>query len=118
MPIPSAIPNCPCCGRAIDEMADLRWNMQTRVLSGHGRTVALSPIRARMFGALWKNFKSGRPVERQEMMSVVYADDQSGGPESDNIISVQVVHLKKQIRPFGLSVKGRSGYQLVMQEVA
>ncbi len=88
------------------------------MLSGRGVSVSLSPFRSLMFDALWRSLPSGRLIERQEMMSVVYADDPNGGPESDNTISVQVAYLKKQIKPFGLSVKGRSGYQLIVSVAA
>lgn len=47
------------------------------------------------------------------MMEHVYADDPNGGPESTNIISVQVNHLKKMLAPFGLTVTGFKGYALV-----
>jgi hypothetical protein len=51
MPILTAVPNCPCCGRAVDVMADLRWNVGSRVLCGRGKTVTLSPLRTRIFDA-------------------------------------------------------------------
>lgn len=57
--------------------------------------------------------KSGKITSKEEMMNTMYADDIDGGPVSDNIVSVQIVHLKNQVKPFGLSVRGRSGYVLV-----
>lgn len=108
------VPSCPCCGRPVSELADLKWNVGARALVGHGMAVVLSPLRSRMFDLLWKRFGTGQLTHKSKMMDELYSEDPNGGPESDNIISVQVIHLRKQIEPFGLTVRGRGGYALAV----
>lgn len=110
------VPTCPCCGRRVDKLADLRWNGEARTLAGKGKALVLPKLRSRIFDVLWKRFPAGQLTHKSKMMEAMYGDDPNGGPDSDNIISVQVMHLKNQIKPFGLSVKGRGGYLLVTVE--
>lgn len=109
-------PTCPCCGRPINELADLRWNGEARTLAGKGKALVLPRLRSRIFDVLWNRFSTGQLTHKSKMMDAMYGDDPNGGPGSDNIISVQVMHLKNQIKPFGLTVKGRGGYMLVVAE--
>lgn len=111
---------CPCCGHQIAETDALRWNSETRTLSGRGHIVQLSPIRGRIFDKLWRCWPSGHMVSLEELMTWVYADDPDGGPESVNVISVQLNHMRKFLAPFGLSIRGRHGYLIynVAEQVA
>lgn len=112
-PIPARPkPLCPCCGNPIAAAADLAWNADARTLSGNGLAILLSPHRAAIFNLAWIAWKTGRLVSREQMMSAVYADDASGGPESINIISVQVGHVRRAIEPFGITITARCGYSL------
>jgi DNA modification methylase len=95
---------------------DLQWNMSARSLVGRGLAVTLSPLKARIFDVLWRNWRTGRLITRDQMMDLVYANDPNGGPESENIISVQVGLTREAIAPFGLTIKGRIGYSLTTLE--
>lgn len=101
---------CPCCGHVIAPDEALRWNEHTRTLSGRGLVVQLSPIRGLIFSKLWKAWPQGRMIPLDEMMSHVYADHPDGGPDSHNVISVQLNFMRKIIAPFGISIRGRHGY--------
>lgn len=103
---------CPCCGRQIDEAADMQWDAESGTFTYQGKALRLSRIRSLIFDALWRA-RGRRIISHQQMMEHVYADDPNGGPESTNIISVQVNHLKKKLAPFGLTVTGFKGYALI-----
>lgn len=45
----------------------------------------------------------------RDIMSQMYADDPSGGPEGTNIISVFAHHANKKIRRFGVEISTRRG---------
>lgn len=110
--------NCPCCGQHLPLLADLRWCVDSRALTGYGSAVILSPLRSKIFNVLWRSWRTGRIISRSEMTDIVYADDPNGGPESENIISVQMGVLRKDIERFGLTVRGRIGYTLAYVERA
>lgn len=101
---------CPCCGHIVTAEEGLRWNELTRTLCGLGYVVALRPMQGKIFDKLWRSWPSGRMISKEEMMDHVYADDINGGPESPNIVSVQIADLRKRIAPFGISIHGRHGY--------
>ena len=103
---------CPCCGRQLSENSGMHWDADTRALTYRGHCLRLSRIRAAIFDAMWRN-RGKRVLTLQQMMDTVYADDPNGGPESDNIISVQVNQMKKLLAPFGLSISGYKGYSLI-----
>lgn len=101
---------CPCCGHIISADAELRWNENTRILSGLGKSVMLRPMQGKIFTKLWNAWPTGRMIDLYEMMNHVYADHRDGGVDSVNIISVQLTDLRKRIAPFGISIHGRRGY--------
>jgi hypothetical protein len=101
---------CPCCGHIVEPDAELRWNEHSRTLSGCGHVAMLSPIHGKIFTKLWKAWPSGRMITLNEMMDHVYADHPDGGPESNNVISVQLNFMRHIIARFGISIRGRSGY--------
>lgn len=81
----------------------------------------LPPHLATIFGELWKARSAKRLVNKTRLMFVLYGDDPDGGPESDNIIAVKLMHLRKAIAPLGLTVRGRFGYflaDIVREEIA
>jgi hypothetical protein len=45
----------------------------------------------------------------RDIMSKLYADDPSGGPEGSNIISVMAIEINKKIKPFGVALTARRG---------
>ena len=104
---------CPCCGQKVEGDGGLSWDVNRRILTGRGQMVHIPEMRARIFDALWRARKHGTPLSQAQLMDIVYADDPSGGPESRNIISVQMLHLKKLIAPFNLTVTRYTGYLLV-----
>lgn len=107
---------CPCCGHKISETDALRWNSETRTLSGRGHIVQLSPIRGRIFDKLWRLWPSGHMISTGDMTSYIYADDPNGGPESVNTISVHINFIQRDIAPFGLNIKSRHGYLIYCTE--
>lgn len=109
---------CPCCGQLLPSQDDLRWCADSRALTGYGRAVVLSPIHSKIFNALWRSWRTGRLISRSQMTDICYADDIDGGPESENIISVHMGNLRKEIECFGLTVRGRIGYTIVYLERA
>lgn len=105
--------SCPCCGRSFAADGDLMWNMNARTLTGRGHSARIPLMRAKIFNVLWTAWPKGVGYSQNQMMDLVYAEYADGGPESRNIISVQMLHLKKQIAAFDLTIKSYSGYRLI-----
>jgi hypothetical protein len=94
---------CPYCQNLA---GDLVWDREARILRGRGATVRFSRTQAKVFDALWGRRDKGVSLSCREMMALVYADDPSGGPESENIITVVIAqHIRPKIKAFNLAVE-------------
>jgi hypothetical protein len=49
-------------------------------------------------------------INSAAIMSQLYADDPSGGPESQNIVCVMVSHINRRLAQHGLAIRGHSGH--------
>lgn len=104
---------CPCCGANIDEDASLSWTPGNRLLVGRGHVAQIPRVQAKVFDALWKARSRFVGISQDEMRSIIYSDDPSGGPASRTVVSVHVMNLRKTLQPFGLTVRPYTGYMLV-----
>jgi len=94
---------CPYCQNLA---GDLTWDAEARILIGRGASVRLSRLQAKVFDLLWSRRNRGISLSAREMMDLVYADDPSGGPESENIVSVVIAtHLKPKLTAFNLTIE-------------
>lgn len=107
------VKSCPCCGTPIDADASLSWTVENRLLVGRGHVVQIPRVQAKVFDALWKARSRFVGLSQEELMSIVYAGDPSGGPASRKVVSVHVMNLRKTLEPFGLTVRPYTGYMLV-----
>lgn len=102
---------CPCCAQTIYRDATFIWNFDERVLTGRGRAVQFTPLRARYFNELWKGWIVGSSPTASELLEIIYGND----PESRSVKTV-VAHIsfvRAIIEPFGLSIDGTIwGYRL------
>jgi len=80
--------DCPCCGQPIPP------------------DIHLSPIQRRIY-ELVKRFPG---ISRTDLTSRVYADDPTGGPDSDNVISVHAYQINRRLKPHGLILRAVRGY--------
>lgn len=87
---------CHCCGNPV--FRDEVFN----VLSG---------LQRRIFSVVKRAGQAGIP--RRDIKDIVYANDPSGGPDT-NTISVAVCQMKPRLARFGLTIvsRGHSGYVL------
>lgn len=96
---------CPCCGSQVDETA-IVWDAGSSTLSGRGMSVHLGPKRALMFDIMWRR----KAINSDDLVSAVYADDVNGGPENArSSVSVMMMHLRRQIAPFGITIESSNG---------
>jgi hypothetical protein len=49
-------------------------------------------------------------ISSMQIMTQLYADDPTGGPESQNIVCVMVGHVNRRLERHGVAIKGRSGH--------
>jgi hypothetical protein len=89
-----ALFRCPCCEHetpviaSIDEIAE-----------------RFSGLRREMIKAL----SDGRWRTRDALFHALYGDRYDGGPESLSVISVRIHQLKKELLPFGYTIKSSAG---------
>jgi hypothetical protein len=94
---------CPYCQNIA---GDLVWDSEARILRGRGAMVRMSRMQAKVFGALWDRRHRGVQLSNREMIDLVYADDPSGGPESENICGVIIAQqIKPKLGPFGITIE-------------
>ena len=109
----NVVKSCPCCGAPIDIDASLSWTPENRLLVGRGHVAQIPKMQAKIFDALWRARPRFVGISQDEMRAIVYADDPSGGAGSRNVVSVNVMNLRKTLAPFGLTVQPYTGYMLV-----
>jgi hypothetical protein len=71
-------------------------------------------VAARLAGkqrTLYETVKAAgaRGITTPEIMTALYADDPTGGPESNNIVSVMVRLVNLHIDRYGVVIRGQSG---------
>lgn len=99
---------CPLCGGEIAH--EIEWRPDARCLLGRGRAHIFPKNPARLFDCLWRRTQQGHMVTTAEIMGHIYYDYPDGGPLDYKIVQVYISqHIRRQIRPFGLSVFGALG---------
>lgn len=100
--------SCPCCQQPVAVPT-------LDILVDH---YELTPIEARVLGAIWRG--KGMPVITERIFSAMYIDDPDGGPSQSKMylaFKVALCHLRKKIKGSGvdvLNVGYRRGYRLVI----
>lgn len=90
----AALFRCPCCDHETDVLASVDEVAER-----------FSGLRRVMINAL----SSGRWKTRDALFHALYGDRYDGGPESLNVISVRIHQLKKELLPFGYTIKSSAG---------
>ena len=89
---------CPCCQGFIGEAAPIELVVE-RVPRGQQKAI-LELLSKRV----------GRTVAKSSVISVLFESRADGGPDlADNVINVQMSHLRKSIGPFGWSIVTTGG---------
>lgn len=89
---------CPCCGGFLGESAPIEFLLE-KVSKGQ---------QAVILGMLAK--RVGRLVSKEAFMEQMYGDRADGGPDSaGNVVNVQLIHLRKKIKPFGWALIRQGG---------
>lgn len=90
---------CPACGQPLSRHS--LQPSQVRDVAG------LSEFQLRIFDRLNRRF--GAWVQTRLVVDYLYADDPDGGPESANkVLNVEAHSMRRKLRPFGLTVRGKS----------
>ena len=97
-------PNCPCCGQTLPESIN---NIEI-VLAGD-----LSPTHQIIMRRLAK--EPGHWVANADLLDAMYGNRPSGGPEyAQQVLRVQVHHLKKKLAPYLLGIEQKVGFRMLV----
>jgi hypothetical protein len=95
---------CPCCGQEVQPKARLQAFVARR---------SKAPLTGGVLRAL---MRAKSPMHVADLVSVVYADDPDGGPDTaEQCIRIAVHRLRPQLLAIGWTIQryGWSGYALV-----
>ena len=99
---------CPCCSQKVDAPS-------LKIVIDH---YGVTPLQARILGAVWKG--KGHPVQTERIFDAMYVDDPDGGPTPTKMylaFKVALCHLRKKLEGSGVGVESvgyRAGYRLVL----
>lgn len=102
-----AIP-CPCCAQPVEVPA-------LNVVIDHFK---LTPMEARILGAVWKG--KGHPVQTERIFDAMYVDDPDGGPTPAKMylaFKVPLNHMRQKLAGSGIGIENvgyRQGWRLVL----
>ena len=103
--------HCRVCGQAVPRTMDLRVDLRSNTVTGHGVSARLTPKLIELLDILCRH--EDRVTSRDEIMAELY------GPLDDlpwpKIIDVMVCRLRKALEPFGYEIRTERarGFQLV-----
>lgn len=101
---------CPCCKQAVQVPT-------LEIVVDHYK---LTPLEARILGAIWKG--KGLPVYTERVFDAMYADDPDGGPSPTRMYAafkVALCHMREKLQGSGIGIENvgyRRGYRLIMGE--
>ncbi len=97
---------CPCCGQTVvAPTLDI-------IVDHYG----LTPVEARILGAIWKG--KGMAVMSERIFDAIYIDDPDGGPEPSRMyvaLKVGLCHIRAKLKGSGVSIQTvgyRRGFRL------
>lgn len=93
---------CPCCGQPLPKFEQLRVHRPARTAIRRGRTAQLTPTELRVLLVL---MESRIELDRRSLISAVYADDPTGGPDCEHSIYVHLAKLRRKLAPLGVEIK-------------
>ena len=99
---------CPCCRQRVAVPT-------LEIVVDH---YSLTPLEARILGAIWKG--KGHPIQTERVFDAMYCDDPDGGPSPNRMYAafkVALCHLRKRLQGSGVSIVNvgyRRGYRLVL----
>lgn len=102
--------NCPCCRQKVSVPT-------LEIVIDH---YGLTPLEARVLGAVWRG--RGMPVMTERVFDAMYVDDPNGGPTPQKMycaFKVALCHLRAKLEGSGISIENvgyRRGYRLVIGE--
>ena len=110
---------CPTCGAELHD--EVQWDFERRVFIGGGVAVRFTPTRAKIIDAIWRERLRGGVQSVIQLMAMVYADDPDGGPLNDNVLSVHLHHIRRELAATGYTITmnmgmPRIGYRLAKLE--
>jgi DNA-binding response OmpR family regulator len=100
---------CPTCGAKLPDEAALKWDIRSRVFINGNVAVRFTPREARVFDALWRARHIGGIETRGRFIQLAYADDLDGGPNSDQTLSVHLVHIRQKLKGSGYTIPPNMG---------
>jgi hypothetical protein len=98
----ASIPCCPICGGALKDEAS--WDAMTGTFSANGLAVKLTPRQASIFNPIWESRNRGGIVGQVRLAELAFANEVNGGPESLNVLSVYMAHIRKKIAVTGYTI--------------
>lgn len=79
---------CSCCGAAILPERFFRGAIKERI---------------------WQALREHGPLDRNQLMAIVYADHPDGGPSSYNTLNSHINQMREQLAPEGLGIEASWG---------
>lgn len=106
---------CPTCGAPLVDQYSFDYERGVFIVDG--KSVRFTPAQARLINAIWKYRHRGGIPNLERFAQIAYADLVDGGPDTLNVISIHLSHIRHKLARVGYTVtqnKGRpkSGFRL------
>jgi DNA-binding response OmpR family regulator len=90
---------CPTCGNETRRIHSATYDHTAHRLTGDGFSFEFTPSEGIIFSLLWRAYPSRRTVTHENIISTLYSDDPSGGPEGARLTVNVIVHnARKRLR--------------------
>lgn len=95
---------CPCCGGLAEKQLPFWVDVEMSAIYVGGEAAHLPKGQATLAKALADKYPSAARVSY--LIDCLYNDDIDGGPENPrNVVAVQLCHLRKILKPLGISIQ-------------
>lgn len=95
---------CPCCGNPIEKQLPFWVDSDKSAIYVGGKSTHLPKGQAIIAKALADKYPSA--ARKSFLIDSLYNDDIDGGPEEPGrVLAVQICHLRKILKPIGISIQ-------------